>query len=207
MHRKHVLCDVPLALSQADAERITTAADEANVRFLVCQTQRFLAPLQRLREETASRGIRHVIVRLLLNRTTNVGITGRRRSWTDDIVWHHGSHALDTTLLAARRERRGGDPLSAGESEAGRRSTPASSFGPAPGASRTIALSYTAEAPSTDFLVHLRRPQLSAATAASCGTTSRRGPAPGRGASWTPSRAAVPRAARSSPSCTAPCSA
>ena len=120
------------------------------MRFLVCQTQRFLAPLQRLRQETASRRIRHVVVRLVLNRTTNVGISGRARSWTDDIVWHHGSHALDTTLwllggdveeLVALGD--GGAPLDVGVVLRTRS-----------GSLATIALSYTAEAPSTDVLVH-----------------------------------------------------
>ena len=120
------------------------------MRFLVCQTQRFLAPLQRVRQETASRRIRHVIVRLVLNRTSNVGITGRARSWTDDIVWHHGSHALDTSLwlLGGGVEEvvalgDGGAPLDLGVVLRTRS-----------GGLATIALSYTAEAPSTDLLVH-----------------------------------------------------
>jgi 2-hydroxy-4-carboxymuconate semialdehyde hemiacetal dehydrogenase len=152
--RKHVLCEVPLALSQTDAERVTAAAGASGRRFLVCQTQRFLAPLLRVRAETASRPIRHVIVRLVLSRTTNVGITGRPRSWTDDIVWHHGSHALDTALWLL-----GGDveevvALGAGESEGGTPLDAGIVLRTRAGGLATIALSYTAETPSTDVLVH-----------------------------------------------------
>ena len=37
-------------------------------------------------------------------RCTNVGWTGRERSWVDDILWHHGGHAVDTAIWLFREE-------------------------------------------------------------------------------------------------------
>jgi 2-hydroxy-4-carboxymuconate semialdehyde hemiacetal dehydrogenase len=31
-------------------------------------------------------------------RRENVGASGYRRSWTDNLLWHHGCHAVDTSL-------------------------------------------------------------------------------------------------------------
>jgi 2-hydroxy-4-carboxymuconate semialdehyde hemiacetal dehydrogenase len=98
--RKHVLCEVPLALSASDAERVAAAATAAGVTFMVCQTQRFWRPVAHVRRlvEAGRLDVLHVVSRTALLRRENVGWTGRRRSWIDSVVWHHGSHAVDTAL-------------------------------------------------------------------------------------------------------------
>src|SRR5215218_2176334 len=40
---KHVLCEIPLALSLAETDRLTALADQLDRRLMVCHTQRFWA--------------------------------------------------------------------------------------------------------------------------------------------------------------------
>jgi 2-hydroxy-4-carboxymuconate semialdehyde hemiacetal dehydrogenase len=154
-HGKHVLCEVPFACTLAAAERVAAAAAAAaGVQMLVCQTQRFLEPLAWLRHEPAARRIHHIAVRLVVDRTTNVGITGRRRSWTDDLVWHHGSHAVDTVLWLLDEPIADVVALAAGESADGTPLDAGIVLRARSGALATIALSYTAKRASTDFMVN-----------------------------------------------------
>lgn len=150
---KHVLCEVPLALTAAEADRLAIAADAAPGRTMVCQTQRYLEPIQTLRGWTSKRRIDHLVIRLVLDRTSDVGISGRRRSWTDDLVWHHGSHAVDTALWLLDEEVVDVVALGAGESANGTPMDAGVLLRTAAGSLATIALSYRAAAPSTDFLV------------------------------------------------------
>ena len=41
---------------------------------------------------------RAMVSRYLLDKRENVSWTGRRRSWTDNLLWHHGCHAVDAAL-------------------------------------------------------------------------------------------------------------
>jgi 2-hydroxy-4-carboxymuconate semialdehyde hemiacetal dehydrogenase len=93
---KHVLCEVPLAMSGADAARVAAAPGT----LMVCHTQRFWRPVAELRARVEQGTLHplHVVSRTLMSRRENVGWTGRRRSWVDSVVWHHGSHAVDTAL-------------------------------------------------------------------------------------------------------------
>ena len=42
--------------------------------------------------------VRHVEGRFFIHRLENVGGTGYRRSWTDNLLWHHTTHLLDLSL-------------------------------------------------------------------------------------------------------------
>jgi 2-hydroxy-4-carboxymuconate semialdehyde hemiacetal dehydrogenase len=99
---KHVLCEVPLATSAADATAVVQAHERAGpaVRALVCHTQRFWEPLAHLSNLRSSGRLNpcHVSTRTGIARRENVGWTGRKRSWTDSIIWHHGAHAVDIAL-------------------------------------------------------------------------------------------------------------
>ena len=44
-HGKHVLCEIPLATSLADVDRLTALADQVDRRLMVCQTQRYYPSL------------------------------------------------------------------------------------------------------------------------------------------------------------------
>jgi 2-hydroxy-4-carboxymuconate semialdehyde hemiacetal dehydrogenase len=97
---KHVLCEIPLALSLAETDQLIAAADAANRRLMVCHTQRFYPPLVEARRMIAAGELYpHAIVsRYMFGRRANVNWQGRQRSWTDNLLWHHGCHAVDAAL-------------------------------------------------------------------------------------------------------------
>jgi 2-hydroxy-4-carboxymuconate semialdehyde hemiacetal dehydrogenase len=97
---KHVLCEIPLALSLAETDRLIGLADEQDRRLMVCHTQRYLPTLIEARRRIAAGEIHpHAIVgRYMFGRRENVNWRGRRRSWTDSLLWHHGGHAVDAAL-------------------------------------------------------------------------------------------------------------
>jgi 2-hydroxy-4-carboxymuconate semialdehyde hemiacetal dehydrogenase len=97
---KHVLCEIPLATSLAETDKLIAFADENDRRLMVCQTQRYFRPLIEARRMIAEGELHpHAVVsRYLFNRRNNVNWKGRDRSWTDNLLWHHTCHALDATL-------------------------------------------------------------------------------------------------------------
>lgn len=97
---KHVLCEIPLALSLAETDRLTALADEVDRRLMVCHTQRYYPGLVEARRLIASGDLHPhaVVARFMFHRRRNENWAGRRRSWTDNLLWHHGCHAVDTAL-------------------------------------------------------------------------------------------------------------
>jgi 2-hydroxy-4-carboxymuconate semialdehyde hemiacetal dehydrogenase len=97
---KHVLCEIPLATSLAEADRLTALADQVDRRLMVCHTERYFPALVEVRRQIES-GQLHplaVVSRFMFQRRQNVNWMGRRRSWTDNLLWHHGCHAVDAAL-------------------------------------------------------------------------------------------------------------
>lgn len=97
---KHVLCEIPLATSLAEADRLIALADEVDRRLMVCHTEHYYRALLEVRRRIAS-GELHphsVVSRYMFFRRENVNWVGRRRSWTDNLLWHHGCHAVDAAL-------------------------------------------------------------------------------------------------------------
>jgi 2-hydroxy-4-carboxymuconate semialdehyde hemiacetal dehydrogenase len=153
---KHVLVEVPLALSLAEGEDLVDLADRHGVLLGVCHTYRFGDPFRIVQEELGRSDDRlsHVVARHLMLRRTNVGWTGRQRSWTDDLLWHHGGHVVDQVLaflgaqevevsaVVGRESARGSPPMDYG---IGLR-TPT-------GTIATIALSYHATTPVSEYLL------------------------------------------------------
>ena len=97
---KHVLCEIPLATSLSETDRLIDLAEQSGLRLMVCHTQRYAAPLIEARRMIASGELqpRAMVSRYLLDKRENVSWTGRRRSWTDNLLWHHGCHAVDAAL-------------------------------------------------------------------------------------------------------------
>jgi 2-hydroxy-4-carboxymuconate semialdehyde hemiacetal dehydrogenase len=97
---KHVLCEIPLATSLAETDRLIALAEQPRLRLMVCHSQRYAAPLIEARRMIAGGEVRPraMVSRYLLDKRENVSWTGRRRSWTDNLLWHHGCHAVDAAL-------------------------------------------------------------------------------------------------------------
>lgn len=97
---KHVLCEIPLATSLAETDKLIQVAHEADRRLMVCHTQRYYSGLVEVRRRVTE-GELHVHAlssRHIRLRRQNVNWVGRRRSWTDNLLWHHGCHSVDTML-------------------------------------------------------------------------------------------------------------
>jgi len=97
---KHVLCEIPVALSLAEADALAALAAARGLTLMVCHTQRYYPALVEARRLIADGEIHPhaLIARYGFLRRENVNWLGRRRTWTDDLIWHHGGHAVDTAL-------------------------------------------------------------------------------------------------------------
>jgi 2-hydroxy-4-carboxymuconate semialdehyde hemiacetal dehydrogenase len=97
---KHVLCEIPLATSLAATDRLIDLAEGSGLRLMVCHTQRYAAPLIEAQRIIAAGEVhpRAMVSRYLLDKRENISWTGRRRSWPDNLLWHHGCHAVDAAL-------------------------------------------------------------------------------------------------------------
>lgn len=94
---KPVLCEVPLSLDFNSFEEVNRAAEGSRAFAAVAQTLRYSEPHLRLKEILSEISLKslNVLIRNLMFRQENIGWTGVRRTWTDSVLWHHGSHALD----------------------------------------------------------------------------------------------------------------
>ena len=95
-----VLVEIPLAMSLPDAERVVEEAATRGLPLGVVHPLRARPELDELRQrvENGSEQVRQVAGRLYLHRLENVGSTGYRRSWTDNLLWHHMAHVVDASL-------------------------------------------------------------------------------------------------------------
>ncbi len=94
---KHTLIEIPIALSLAGAERVVAAGKRSGKVFGVCHPMRFRKEREALRARIAKgeEKIRHIAGRFFIKRLVNVGATGYKRSWIDNILWHHFCHFVD----------------------------------------------------------------------------------------------------------------
>lgn len=97
---KHVLLEIPMGLSVAEATAIADLADEKNLTVMICHTQRFwAASLEVKRRIDEGRfKLHHYHMEWHFFRRENINWKGRLRSWTDSILWHHGGHVVDHSI-------------------------------------------------------------------------------------------------------------
>lgn len=98
--KKPALVEIPLAMRLVDAERVVAAAEEAGVTLAMCHPMRFRREREPLlaRLATGDEHLRHLAGRFFIPRLENIGATGYRRSWTDNILWHHFCHFVDLAV-------------------------------------------------------------------------------------------------------------
>jgi 2-hydroxy-4-carboxymuconate semialdehyde hemiacetal dehydrogenase len=97
---KHVLVEIPLAMSFAGAQRLVTLAHQRSLTLMVAHTHRYQPGMLATKHLIASGQltVHHIVSRYVFLRRENVDWTGRKRSWTDNLLWHHGCHATDMCL-------------------------------------------------------------------------------------------------------------
>src|SRR5919108_3257802 len=97
---KHTLIEIPVALSLAGAERVIAAGEKSGKIYGLCHPMRFRREREHLRAriKAGEENIRHVAGRFFIKRLVNIGATGYRRSWIDNILWHHFCHFVDLGL-------------------------------------------------------------------------------------------------------------
>lgn len=99
-HKKHLLVEIPIAMNSQDAKDIEREARENGLCLGVVHPMRHrqehIELLQRVNSGTER--VRHVHARMFMHRLENIGGTGYHRSWTDNLLWHHGAHLVDVGL-------------------------------------------------------------------------------------------------------------
>lgn len=94
---KHVLLELPVGLSLAEARQVVAAEEQSGLVCMVCHTQRFNAPFQRVQQMVASGelALHHIVQQTYFFRRTNQNRFGKPRIWVDDILWHQACHMVD----------------------------------------------------------------------------------------------------------------
>jgi 2-hydroxy-4-carboxymuconate semialdehyde hemiacetal dehydrogenase len=107
---KHVLIEIPMADSLADAEAVVAAQRRTGVTAMVCHTRRFNPSHQWVHRRIVSGDLtlQHLVVSTLFLRRENKNALGQPRSWTDHLLWHHACHTVDLFL-----HQTGGEPTRA----------------------------------------------------------------------------------------------
>ncbi|MGI8424269.1 MAG: Gfo/Idh/MocA family protein [Chloroflexota bacterium] len=97
---KHVLVEIPLAMSYAEGQRLAELARHTKRTVMVAHTHRYQGAIQRAKQkiDAGELTLHNVIARYVFLRRENVGANGYVRSWTDNLLWHHGQHATDMCL-------------------------------------------------------------------------------------------------------------
>ena len=106
---KDVLVEIPLAMSHKGARDLVGLARLTGRRLMVAHTRRF-HPVGRFVKAFIASGKAGAVYQhhshAFWLRHENVGGSGYRRSWVDDVVFHHGCHLVDFPLWTLDTEVR-----------------------------------------------------------------------------------------------------
>ncbi len=94
---KHVLCEIPMSDSLADAEEVVKVQAETGVVGMAGQVRRFNPSHQWVHNKinAGELNIQQMDVQTYFFRRTNTNAAGGPRSWTDHLLWHHACHTVD----------------------------------------------------------------------------------------------------------------
>jgi 2-hydroxy-4-carboxymuconate semialdehyde hemiacetal dehydrogenase len=103
---KHVLVEIPVADSWADAEEILRVQQETGVTCMAGHVRRFNPSHQWVRNRIVAGelSIQQMDVQTYFLRRTNMNAAGQPRSWTDHLLWHHAAHTVDLFQYQAGEE-------------------------------------------------------------------------------------------------------
>ena len=94
---KHVLVEIPMADSLADAEALVAAQEETGLVAMAGHVRRF-NPSHQWVHNRIRKGELKVLqmdVQTFFFRRTNLNALGEPRTWTDHLLWHHACHTVD----------------------------------------------------------------------------------------------------------------
>ena len=94
---KHVQIEIPIADTLADSERLVNVQKETGVVCMGGHTRRFNPSHQYVHKKirAGELKIQQMNVQTYFFRRTNTNAAGKRRSWTDHLLWHHACHTVD----------------------------------------------------------------------------------------------------------------
>ncbi|WP_114857168.1 Gfo/Idh/MocA family oxidoreductase [Azospirillum brasilense] len=94
---KHVLVEIPMADSLADAERLVAAQRASGLVAMAGHTRRFNPSHQWIRNriQAGELTIQQMDVQTYFFRRSNMNALGKPRTWTDHLLWHHACHTVD----------------------------------------------------------------------------------------------------------------
>lgn len=94
---KHVLIEIPMADSLADAEEVVKVQRETGMVAMVDHVRRFNPSHQWIHGKilAGELKIQQMDVQTYFFRRTNTNALGEPRSWTDHLLWHHACHTVD----------------------------------------------------------------------------------------------------------------
>ena len=94
---KHVLIEIPMADSLADANALVAMQKQTGLIAMAGHVRRFNPSHQWLnnRIRAGEISIQQMDVQTYFFRRTNMNAKGEARSWTDHLLWHHACHTID----------------------------------------------------------------------------------------------------------------
>ena len=94
---KHVMIEIPIADSLADAQRVVQAQQQSGLIAMGGHTRRFNPSHQWLhkRIQAGELKVLQMDVQTYFFRRSNMNALGKARSWTDHLLWHHACHTVD----------------------------------------------------------------------------------------------------------------
>ncbi len=94
---KHVLCEIPMADSLADARAVVQAQKETGLVAMVDHVRRFNPSHQWIHRKirAGELTLQQMDVQTYFFRRTNTNARGEPRTWTDHLLWHHACHTVD----------------------------------------------------------------------------------------------------------------
>lgn len=94
---KHVMIEIPMCDSVADAEALCEVQKETGMVAMAGHTRRFNPSHQWVHNKIVAGdlNIQQMDVQTYFFRRTNTNAKGEPRSWTDHLLWHHACHTVD----------------------------------------------------------------------------------------------------------------
>ena len=94
---KHVMVEIPLADSWADAQAVAELQKQTGLVCMVGHTRRFNPSHQWIHKRilAGELTLQQLDVQTYFFRRTNMNALGQPRSWTDHLLWHHAAHTVD----------------------------------------------------------------------------------------------------------------